>query len=118
MARVIDQLIKDVLEFEWTRLEHLSAATMFQSGLALAFAGGVAYVSKNSANESPTLLLETCWWLVILGLGGQVVCLIRAWHGYKYWYLPQPLVLRKQFVELCKAYSGHFPPEEALPKLR
>gem|GEM_PF-3741533 len=80
----------------------------------MAFGGGIAYAVRNGVSQSEAFWsFEACLWLAMLGFAVQVFCLIWAWHGYAYLYLPQPKMLRSQFEQISAVYARHFEPAEA-----
>ena len=114
MSTPVDQVIEEVVSFEWNRSERLRSETAFQGGISMAFAGGIAYAFRNGVSQSEAFwLFEVCRWLATAGFVAQVGCLIGAWHGYAYWYLPQPNVLRSQFDQISKVYARRFEPKDA-----
>ncbi len=104
MATPIDDVIKELMDFEWARLARLHTQITFQGALSLACAGGVAYVSKLGGDSSVLAwAVLACQLLALVGILIQVGFLIRAWHGYVYSYMPRPEDLQKQFDDILKA---------------
>lgn len=106
-------------ELEWERHDRLSSAVSFQAGLALAIAGGLAFVVKKPPLLTlgiPVVVFGLSVALSVLGLLLQVWFLIRAWHDYIYAYLPAPDTIQETLDGLKAYYLAKGGPAEQAAK--
>ena len=90
-------------DFEWSRLDRLSNAITFQTGLAFASATPLALFAQNLPPLTCSIsagIFVACGAVATLAWLVEVWFLFLAWHGYGLAYLPTPEKLEEQYEGL------------------
>ncbi len=117
---VDSNLYARLVESEWEHTDRLNAAVSFQSGLALATGGGIAYLAKGLRGfewSVPSGICLVFGVAALLGWACQVWLVFRAWYGHRYAYIPRPSVLRATFDSLVEHYVSTCPTNDDSERL-